>query len=167
LCGDNLDGFLVSPALFERFFLPVYEEQARLLHRRGKLMAVHMDGRLACLKSLIARAPIDIVEALHPPPMGDVSLAEALAVWPDKCLWVGFPSSVYAEGPEATRAYAISLLEQAGSGERLAVAMSTENLVSNENLLALTEILEQAALPLTEDVLARLRGRRFHDLPRR
>ncbi|MFA6110158.1 MAG: hypothetical protein WDA75_15430 [Candidatus Latescibacterota bacterium] len=158
LCGDNLDAFLVSPDLFERFFLPVYEEQARLLHQRGKLMAVHMDGRLASLKSLIARTPIDIVEALHPPPMGDLSLAEALAAWPDKCIWVGFPSSVYAEGPEATRAYAVSLLEQAGPGDRLAVAMSTENLVSNENLLALTGILEQASLPLTEAGLAHLRG---------
>jgi hypothetical protein len=31
------------------------------------------------------------------------------------------------------------------------IAMSTENLVSNENLLALTEILEQADLPMTRE----------------
>lgn len=157
LCGDNLDGFLVSPDLFRRFFMPVYAEQARLLHGLGKLMAVHMDGRLACLTSLIGQTAIDIVEALHPPPMGDVSLAEALAAWPNKAVWVGFPSSVYASGPQATREYAVELLEQAGSGERLAVAMSTENLVSDENLLALTEVLEQAAVPLTASVLARIR----------
>ncbi len=151
MCGENIDGFLLSPSLFRRYFMPVFEEQASILHAQGKLMAVHMDGRLNSLKQLIAETPIDIVEALHPPPMGDVSLGEALRVWPDKAIWVGFPSSVYDQGPDATRAYARELLREAAAasgGERLVVAMSTENLVSNENLLALTEMLEGARLPL-------------------
>jgi hypothetical protein len=87
----KLDGFLLSPSLFRRYFMPVFEEQGRILHAQGKLMAVHMDGRLNSLKHLIAETPIDIVEALHPPPMGDVPLGEALRVWPDKVIWVGFP----------------------------------------------------------------------------
>ena len=32
LCGDNIDGQLVSPPLFRRYFMPVYERQARGLH---------------------------------------------------------------------------------------------------------------------------------------
>ena len=150
LCGDNLDDFLVSPRLFEKYFMPIYEEQAKLLHANGKLMAVHMDGRLAALKDQIAGSPVDIIEAFHPPPMGDVALDEALALWPDKALWVGFPASVYALGPEATIEFARDLLAQAGTGERLVIEMSTENLVSNENLRALTSVLEQAKLPLTD-----------------
>jgi hypothetical protein len=129
--------------------MPVYERQGKVLHERGKLMAVHMDGRLGVLKDLIGKTPIDIVEALHPPPMGDLPIGEALALWPDKAIWLGFPGSVYALGPEATRDYALSLLAEVGQGERLAIAVSTENLVSNENLLALTSVLEQADLPLT------------------
>jgi hypothetical protein len=148
LCGDNVDGFLVSPRLFEKYFMPVYEVQARALHAGGKLMAVHMDGRVGSLKHLIADTPIDIVEALHPPPMGDLSLADALAAWPDKAIWVGFPGSVYSLGPEATRVYAREMLATVGTGERLVIQMSTENLVSNENLLALTEVLAEARLPL-------------------
>jgi hypothetical protein len=35
-------------------------------------MSVHMDGRLNVLTDLIGRTPIDIIEALHPPPMGDL-----------------------------------------------------------------------------------------------
>jgi len=149
LCGDNIDGALVSPPLFQKYFLPVYEEQGRLLHEEGKLMAVHMDGRLNVLKDLIAETPIDIVEAFHPPPMGDITVSEGLDAWPDKAIWLGFPGSAYAFGPEATRDYAVSLLRGVGQGDRLAVAMSTENLVSNENLLALTSVLEHASLPLT------------------
>jgi len=35
-----------------------------------------------------------------------------------------------------------------GAGDRLATAMSTEGQVSNENLVALTDVLSQATLPL-------------------
>jgi hypothetical protein len=149
LCGDNIDGVLVTPKLFERYFMPVYDAQAQALHGHGKLMAVHMDGRLRALKELIARTGIDIVEAFHPPPMGDLSLGEALSSWPDKAIWVGFPGSVYLHGPGATKRYALHLLGEVGTGERVVIEMSTENLVSNENLLALTSVLEHAELPLT------------------
>ena len=50
LCGDNVDGFLVNPKLFEKYFLPEYEKQAKTLHEHGKLMAVHMDGRLNIIR---------------------------------------------------------------------------------------------------------------------
>ena len=153
LCGDNIDGVLVSPGLFQAYFMPVYKEQAQVLHKHGKLMAVHMDGRVGVLKDLIARTPIDIIEALHPPPMGDLPLDQALSLWADKTIWVGFPGSVYLHGPEATAKYALDLLRKAGYGERLVIEMSTENLVSNENLLALTSVLERAHLPLIGDTI--------------
>jgi len=156
LCGDNVDGVLVTPKLFQQYFMPVYEEQARVLHKHGKLMAVHMDGRLSVLKGLIAQTPIDIIEALHPPPMGDLPIGEALAEWPDKGIWVGFPGSVYALGPEATRNFALDLLREMGTGERLVIEMSTENLVTNENLLVLTSVLEQADLLLTKEKIDRI-----------
>ena len=43
-----------------------------------------------------------------------------------------------------------------GAGERLVLEMSTENLVSNENLLALTAVLEKAELPLTREKVERI-----------
>ncbi len=155
-CGDNIDGFLVTPALFEKYFMPEYEKQAAVLHKHGKLMAVHMDGRLASLKHLIAKTPIDIIEAFHPLPMGDLPLDEALAAWPNKAIWVGFPGSVYELGPQATRQRALELLAEAGTGDRVAVAASTENLVSNENLRALTAVLERATLPLSPELIERI-----------
>jgi hypothetical protein len=156
LCGDNLDGFLVSPTLFKKYFVPVYEKQAEVIHRNGKLMAVHMDGRLGALKELIADTPIDIIEALHPPPMGDLPIGEALSAWKDKAIWVGFPGSEYALGPEATRSHALDLLREAGPGDRLTIEASTENQVSNENLLMLTSVLERAELPLTKETIHKI-----------
>lgn len=151
LCGDNVDGQLVNPRLFEKYFMPVYEEQAEVLHKHGKLMAVHMDGRVGVLKDLIAKTQIDIVEALHPPPMGDLPIGEALAAWKDKAVWMGFPVAIYALGPEATKKFTLDLLREVVPGERLVIQVSTENLVSNENLLALTSVLEKAALPLMRE----------------
>jgi hypothetical protein len=155
-CGDNVDGVLANPKLFEKYFMPEYEKQARVLHAHGKLMSVHMDGRLDVLKHLIARTPIDIIEALHPPPMGDLPLAEALRLWPDKAIWVGFPGSIYTLGPAATREFALQMLREVAPGDRLAVAMSTENQVSNENLRMLTAVLEHAELPLSQEVVDRI-----------
>ena len=151
LCGDNIDGVLVNPMLFEKYFMPEYEKQAKVLHNHGKLMAVHMDGRLKVLRELIAKTPIDIVEAFHPPPMGDLSVGEALSLWKNKVIWIGFPGSVYDLGPNATKKHALDILREVGTGERVAVAMSTENLVSNENLRMLTSVLEKADLPLTKE----------------
>jgi hypothetical protein len=109
----------------------------------------HMDGRLNALKNLIKKSPIDMIEAFHPPPMGDLPINKALTAWNDKVIWVGFPGSIYSMGTEATREYTLNLIKEIGSGERLAIAMSTENLVSNENLITVSSILEKAELPLT------------------
>jgi len=148
-CGDNIDGVLVNPRLFEKYFMPEYEKMAKICHEHGKLLAIHMDGRVGVLKDLIARTPIDIIEGLHPPPMGDLPIGKALSVWKDKVIWMGYPGSVYTLGPEATKKHALSLLREVVPGDRLCIEMSTENLVSNENLLMLTSILENAELPLT------------------
>jgi len=154
--GDNIDGVLVNPRLFERYFMPEYEKCARVLHEHGKLMGNHMDGRVGVLKDLIAKCPQDFIEALHPPPMGDLPIGEALSTWRDKVIWMGYPASVYTLGPEAVKRHSLELLRSVIPGERLTIEMSTENLVSNENLLMLTSVLENADLPLTEEVIDRI-----------
>lgn len=156
MCGDNIDGVLVNPKLFQKYFMPEYEKQAAVLHKNGKLMAVHMDGRLNVLKELIPKTPIDIVEAVHPPPMGDLPISEALSLWKDKVIWLGFPGAIYTSGPEATKEFALQLLREVAPGDKLALAMCTENPVSNDNLCALTTVLENAELPLTPERIDRI-----------
>jgi hypothetical protein len=155
--GENMEGLLVSPPLFEKYFIPEYEKCCRIIHRHGKKVAFHMDGRLNVLKNLIAQTPIDIIEAFHPPPMGDLPLDEALRVWKDKVIWVGFPGAIYSLGTETVKEYTLNLLRAAIPAERLVIAMSTENLVSNEHLIALTSIFEKADLPLTEDKIEKIK----------
>ena len=155
-CGDNIDGVLVNPRLFEKYFMPEYAKMAKICHEHGKLLASHMDGRVEVLKDLIAKTPLDIIEALHPPPMGDLSIGEALKLWKDKVIWVGFPATAYSMGPKATMRHALNLLRDVVPGERLCIEASTENIVSNENLRMLTSMLEDAELPLTPEKVDRI-----------
>ena len=72
---------------------------------------------------------------------------------------MGFPGAVYALGPGATRDYTLNLLAEVIPGDRLTITMSAENLVSNEDLLMLTSVLEQADLPLTKEKVDGMRKR--------
>jgi hypothetical protein len=156
MMGENMESSLIGPRMFEQFYMPIYAQMAEALHAHDKLLTVHMDGTLAVLKKLIAQTPIDVVEAFHPPPIGNVTLKEALEAWPNKAVWVGFPGPIYAFGPQATIRYMLDLLREAIPGDRVVIEMSTENLISNENLIALTSVLEKARLPLTEDSIAEI-----------
>lgn len=154
--GDNIDGVLVNPRLFKEYFMPEYEKCAKVLRENGKLMGCHMDGRVRVLKDLIAKCPQDFIEALHPPPMGDLPISDALSAWRDKVIWMGYPGSVYTMGPDEVKKHTLNLLRSVIPGDRLTIEMSTENLVSNENLQMLTSILENAELPLTEKTIEKI-----------
>ncbi len=91
----------------------------------------------------------DRLQAMERMRCGDLPIGEALKAWPDKVIWMGFPGSVYVMGPNETKKKMLSVLRESVPGERLCVAMSTENIVSNENLLAMTSVLEKCDLPLT------------------
>ncbi|MEM3047391.1 MAG: hypothetical protein QW057_09990 [Candidatus Bathyarchaeia archaeon] len=152
--GDNIDGVLVTPPFFERYYAPNYDELADMVHVRGKVIGCHMDGRLKILAPLIAKTKLDVIEAFTPPPMGDLAVDEALSLWKEKVLWINFPASVYvAGGPAATRTHLISLLRSVMPGDRVILAASTENYVPLEVLTAITAVMEKAAYPLTKEAL--------------
>jgi len=148
--GDNIDGVMVSAPIFEKYHLPMYERCAEVVHAEGKVLGVHMDGRLSNLAESIAKSEIDIIEAFTPPPMGNLPLRDALSLWRRKVIWMNFPSSVYVLGSEEVRKHLISLLREAVPGERLVVAASTENIVAEECLMAFTEVMEKATFPLSQ-----------------
>jgi hypothetical protein len=123
---SNLTSELVSPALFEKYLLPFYNKQASLLHRKNKVFAVHMDGKLRHLAHLIAKADIDIIEAFTPPPMGDLSLREARRVWKDKLIWANFPASICCGGEREITQYLGKLLKEIAPGDNFILEFSED-----------------------------------------
>jgi hypothetical protein len=148
---DNINSVITSPRLYREYIIPFYKRQADRLHRRGKILEDHMDGKLRALKKLISETPLDAVEAFTPPPMGDLPLAEALAAWKDKVISLNFPESVILEGPEAVKRQVMQILTEAGRGDRLIITV-TEDIPRRHRwtgLSAITETLQRhGAYPL-------------------
>ena len=90
---DNVTGDITEPRMFEKYSVPFYNKQARLLHDAGKLLAIHFDGHMRPLKDLIARVDVDVVESFTLPEMGgDLPIKEAYAAWPDKAVVANIPA---------------------------------------------------------------------------
>ncbi len=109
---DNISTSRLSRTWFERYLLPFYNRYAPMVHEAGKLYLCHVDGFVRGIEHLIARCDLDVIEALTPRPMGDISISEALEAWPDKAVWCNFPESVLLEDDSAVRAATVDLLEQ-------------------------------------------------------
>lgn len=90
---DNVTADLTPPTLFEQYQLPFYRKHGETIRAADKRYVVHMDGRLAGIKDLIARSPFDVVESFSfAETAGDVPVPEALAAWPDKTLCPNVPA---------------------------------------------------------------------------
>ena len=127
---SNLENFTadtLGPRRYQEFLLPVYEEFFPMLHAAGKLVGCHYDGRLASCRSLIARAPMDVIESLTPPPEGDMTLAEARAAWPDKLFWSNLNVGCYDLPPQELKELVLKrAAEAAPDGRRLAFEVSEQ-----------------------------------------
>jgi len=157
--GGNIDTGLISPPMFQKYYLPSYSKCAETLHAKGKLLDVNMDGRLKALTEQIARSKVDVVEAFTPPPMGDLSIDAAISVWKNKILWINFPSSIStqpAHPPRKVKEYLIEQLRLLIPDGRAALIVSTENRVPEENLMAIVDVMEKATLPLSENLFDNL-----------
>ncbi|MFH1085325.1 MAG: uroporphyrinogen decarboxylase family protein, partial [Chloroflexota bacterium] len=121
--ADNITADVVGRARFQRYCVAEYARWSAILAVSGKRLAVHMDGRLGPLVDAIAAAPFQIVEALTPTPVGDLSVAQARQAWPDKALWLNFTSSVHLEPDEAIRAHTRQLIAEAGSKRGFAIGI--------------------------------------------
>ena len=96
-CPDNLTDLVAGGPVFESYYIPYYNRVADIAAQAGKIVVSHFDGRLASLVEPLSRTRLPVIEAFTPPPMGNLSVAQAKAAWPDKVVWINFPGSVFLE----------------------------------------------------------------------
>ena len=101
-------------------------EAAEVLHRGGKLIGSHHDGNCRLLAEDIAKTDLDYIEAFTPAPDSDMTLADARQAWPDKVLWLNFPSSVHLKPDADVAAAAVDLIDQAGSPDGLIIGITED-----------------------------------------
>ena len=99
--GGNVVPEIVSPAMFEAYYIPHYQEAAEAMHARGKLIGSHFDDDCGPLAALIAKTGLDYIEAFTPAPTTDMTLAEARAAWPKQALWLNFPSQTHGSSSKS------------------------------------------------------------------
>lgn len=153
--GDNVDGVMISPQIFEKYLLPYYNKYCEILQGRGKVVISHMDGRLRILKDLIGRTKLNTIEAFTPPPMGDLSIKEAREAWRDKVLWLNFPEEVFLRSPSEIRAYTLGLLREMAPGPGFIISITEDVHPSHfkKAIETVTETLfEYGSIPIRENL---------------
>ncbi len=92
----------------------------------GKMPALHAhNSNLASFVDLVKRTGVPVIEALTPPPVGDLSLADARAAWgPDVVIWVNFPETIFLLGRQEAHDYTVELLEEDRESARLVIGMT-------------------------------------------
>jgi hypothetical protein len=114
LYGGNIVPEMIGPARVRDFILPCWEDFAQLLHEKGKKLGVHLDADNRLILDIVKQSPLDFVEAFTPPPDCSVSVLEARSAWPEKTLWINFPSSVHIRDDAVIEKTTRELLEDAG-----------------------------------------------------
>lgn len=125
--GGNVTPEIIGLETFEKYYVPHYHEAAEIMHKHGKLIGCHFDANCKLLSKAIAGTALDYIEAFTPAPDTDLTLAEARQAWPDKVLWLNFPSSVHLKPDAEVEKTTIDLLNQAGKIDGLLMGI-TENI---------------------------------------
>ena len=125
--GGNVVPEIVGLEAFQRYYVPNYQEAAEVMHQHGKLIGVHFDANCRLFSDDIAAMDLDYIEAFTPAPDTDMSMREAREAWPEKVLWINYPSSVHLFSEEEVERVAVELCEAVDHGDGFLIGI-TENL---------------------------------------
>ncbi len=124
--GGNVSPEIVGEQRFREHYVHNYEEICELMHAAGKLVGVHFDANCGLIADAIAETSLDYIEAFSPAPDTDMSVADARAAWPDKALWINYPSSVFLRSDEEMEEVAIDLMKQAAPGNGFLISITED-----------------------------------------
>lgn len=143
--GGNEVPEVMGVERYQQFCLPLYEECADFFRAKGKLLGSHMDGNNRPWAHLLARSKLDYIEAFTPAPDTDMSVADALEAWPDKVLWINFPSSVHLASIEKIKQTTRQILDEAAGTNRLIIGITEDIPVDRwqQNMLAISEVINE------------------------
>jgi hypothetical protein len=143
--GGNEVPEVMGPPRYREFCIPLIDECAEIFHAHGKLLGSHMDGNNRPWAADLARCGLDYIEAFTPAPDTDMSIADALSAWPDKVLWINFPSSVHLADVETIRRTARQIGAAGRETGRVIIGI-TEDMPPDrwqQSLLTISEVINE------------------------
>jgi hypothetical protein len=125
ICLGDLDGTW-GPEKIRKYDLPLYQKWVPRLKAKGKITALHAHANnLSHFDGLVPEFGCDVIEAFTPPPVGDLSLADARAAWgKDTIIWINFPETIFWSGAEATKRFIIDLIHCDSSRNALVIGFT-------------------------------------------
>ncbi|MDD5698145.1 MAG: hypothetical protein PHH77_05965 [Victivallaceae bacterium] len=124
--GGNVVPSIIGPDSFENYYVQHYNEAAEIMHKHDKLIGTHLDADCRLLAQAVADTALDYIEAFTPAPDTDMSLKEARAVWPDKVLWLNFPSSVHLQSDPEVEQKTVDLLNELESMDGIIMGITED-----------------------------------------
>ena len=143
--GGNVVPRIIGPHVFRDYYVPHYNEAAEVLHSAGKLIGTHLDADNTTIMDLVAQTRLDYIEA-YDPGVGP-SVAEARRAWPEKALWINYPSSWHLRSERGVYEGARQLIHEAGGGSGFLIGI-TEDLPPQRwrgNFRAIMDAIDDAA----------------------
>jgi hypothetical protein len=124
--GGNVVPEIIGLANFQRYYVPHYNEAAEVLHQHGKLIGCHFDANCRALSAAIAETELDYIEAFTPFPDTDMTLGEAREAWPNKTIWMNYPSSFHLRSDAAVKQKTVDLLNEVPTVEGLLIGITED-----------------------------------------
>jgi len=122
--GGNVIPSVIGPDGFKNYYVPNYEEAAEVFHKKGKMLGCHLDGDNTLIMDLIGQTSLDYIEAYDPgisPP-----LICAREKWPDKVLWINWPSAWHLLGEEQIFDNTVRLIEEARTRDGFLIGITED-----------------------------------------
>src|SRR5271157_3836542 len=118
---------MVSPKVFEQFYLPWYKQLFGMIHARGGRTMIHTDGKIDELLPLYIEAGLDLLQGLEP--AAGVDIVELNAKYGDKMAWNGnidVSRLLWKGTPEAVRAEAERVIAAVAPSNNLVFGPCTD-----------------------------------------
>lgn len=113
---DNITVDMTPPSAFEKYCLPFYQKQAKMIEATQKPYFLHIDGKFRQLTDMLKNSGISGIESVSIPEMGgDMYIDEVRSLLPGQVIIPNFPSNLALSDEAAIQHYICSLKEQIGS----------------------------------------------------
>jgi hypothetical protein len=147
--GGNISVNIIGVERFVQYYMPRYAEAADILHSRGKILGCHFDGDCREIMKEIGETALDCIEAFSPSD-SDLTMKEARLAWPDKIIWINFPSPVHLSSREEIGRTTERIIEEAGSEGRFLIGVTEDPPKDRavENYMVIMEAIENNTPPV-------------------
>lgn len=115
----------ISPALFEKYTLPMVNAWGKLLHKNGKILIHHACGHIRDLLPVMNRSEADVIESISPPPTGNIDISEAFdLLGQEKALIGGIEPTFFLKCTDEELEERVKMLQECAKGRRFVLANS-------------------------------------------